>query len=257
MGSDWLKVEKETPDKPEVFAVAALLGITPDEVFGKCFRLWRWFDSHTTKGNAASVTKALLDSLVNRSGFCDALESVGWLVCKGSEVSVPNFDRHMGKSAKQRGLTAKRVAEHKERTNAKGNAASVSDALTEEEEEEFLNPNSLLSEGGNPESKNLDVSSIDWDAVVERAVWIKSKIPTNGNHPVQLARIGVLMQTTLSEDEVTDAINSTKKKPRQQPFGYFTSCLRNKATAGGWDLTATAKAIIIPPEVVAEITNAR
>jgi len=187
MGSDWLKVEKETPDKPEVFAVAALLGITPDEVFGKCFRLWRWFDSHTTKGNAASV----------------------------------------------------------------------SDALTEEEEEEFLNPNSLLSEGGNPESKNLDVSSIDWDAVVERAVWIKSKIPTNGNHPVQLARIGVLMQTTLSEDEVPDAINSTKKKPRQQPFGYFTSCLRNKATAGGWDLTATAKAIIIPPEVVAEITNAR
>lgn len=35
MAGDWLKFEKATLDKPEVFAIAAFTGLDPDAVLGK------------------------------------------------------------------------------------------------------------------------------------------------------------------------------------------------------------------------------
>lgn len=164
MAGDWLKVEKDTPDKPEVLAIAAKLSITPDEAFGKCFRIWRWFDSHTTEGNAASVTTSLLDALVNRSGFGDALVSVGWLASNESGLQVPNFGRHMGQSAKQRGLTAKRVADFKKKSNAKGNAPIVTDALPREEKrrEDINTP--LIPQGGTKDHTTDPQFQLFWKA---------------------------------------------------------------------------------------------
>jgi hypothetical protein len=141
MAGDWMKVEHSTPDKPEVLAIASSLNISPDEAFGICFRMWRWFDLHTQKGNAVSVTTPLLNRLLGVSGFAEAALAVGWLEpceIEGKQaIRVPNFDRHNGQTSKQRALTAKRVASHKEKTNAKGNAEtvtdSVSDALPREE----------------------------------------------------------------------------------------------------------------------------
>jgi hypothetical protein len=137
----WMKVEHSTPDKPEVLAIASALSISPDEAFGVCFRMWRWFDMHTEDGNAPSVTTALLNRLLGVSGFAEAALAAGWLEsCEiGGKPSLrlPNFNRHTGETAKQRALTAKRVADHKAKSNAKGNgkgnAAIVSEALPREE----------------------------------------------------------------------------------------------------------------------------
>jgi hypothetical protein len=137
MAGYWIKFDTSTPDKPEVWAIAERLDIDPDAVVGKLLRVWAWFDDHTEKGNAPSVTKALLDRRVGVTGFCDAMVFVGWLLEEGDAISVPNFDRHNGATAKSRGLTAKRVANHKAgnaQGNAKGNGASVSDALPRAEE---------------------------------------------------------------------------------------------------------------------------
>lgn len=129
MAGDWLKMEISTPDKPEVLAITAQLGWDdPDTTVGKLFRVWRWFDQQTVEGNAAGVTAALLDRIVCVSGFAQAMANVGWLVITADGISLPNFDRHNGETAKQRAQTAKRVAKHK--TNGKGNGASVSDSVT-------------------------------------------------------------------------------------------------------------------------------
>jgi hypothetical protein len=133
MAGDWLKFEKATPDKPEVFAIAARLDMDPDAVVGKLIRVWSWFDTHTLDGNGRSVTAALLDRISGVSGFVSAMASVGWIVIDNDGVRLPNFERHTGETAKGRALTAKRVANHKEKGNAKGNAASVSPALPREE----------------------------------------------------------------------------------------------------------------------------
>ena len=142
MAGYWIKFDTSTPDKPEVWSIAERLGIDPDAVVGKLLRVWAWFDDHTEKGNAPSVTKALLDRRVGVSGFCDAMVLAGWMAEKDGMLEIPNFDRHNGATAKSRGLTAKRVANHKA-GNAVGNAASVSGALPRAEEkraEENLSP---------------------------------------------------------------------------------------------------------------------
>lgn len=133
MAGDWLKFEKSTSDKPEVWAMADQLAIDPDAVVGKLLRVWAWFDEQSESGNAPSVSKMLLDRRVGVTGFCDAMVLCGWMEDDGREVTLPNFDRHNGKTAKNRSLTAKRVARHKQKTNDKGNDQVTPEPLPREE----------------------------------------------------------------------------------------------------------------------------
>jgi hypothetical protein len=113
MAGDWIKFELSTSDKPEVWAIAQACGIDPDAVVGKLLRVWGWFDQQTENGNAPSVSKSLLDRMVGVTGFCDMVINAGWLADDGAVLSVVNFDRHNGKTAKNRALTAKRVSKHR------------------------------------------------------------------------------------------------------------------------------------------------
>ncbi|MCA9233315.1 MAG: hypothetical protein KDA57_21905 [Planctomycetales bacterium] len=105
----WLKIETITPEKPEVFAMAETLGIDPDAVFGKLFRVWAWFDDHTQDGCAPSATSAQLNRITSATGFAEAMQSVGWLVISEEGLILPNFERHNGQTAKSRALAAKRM----------------------------------------------------------------------------------------------------------------------------------------------------
>ena len=132
MAGDWIKMEVCTPEKPEVLAITVRMGWDDaDKTIGVLFRVWRWFDQHTEDGNAESVTSALLDRIIGVTGFCEAMVSVGWLIIKSDGLSLPNFDRHNGKTAKSRAQGAKRAAAFK--SNAKSNGGSVTSALPREE----------------------------------------------------------------------------------------------------------------------------
>ena len=132
----WLKLDHTTPDKPEVLAITLAMGWDDSDLtVGKLFKLWRWFDQHTVDGNAPSVSTALLDRVIGVSGFCNSVASVGWLVVDGSRLTLPNFDKHNGQTAKDRANTAKRVAKHagKRSANDLTNGAGVSPPLPREE----------------------------------------------------------------------------------------------------------------------------
>jgi len=136
MAGEWLKFEASTPEKQEVFAItAAMQWDDPDLTVGKLLKVWRWFDQQTIAGNAPGVTFALLDRISCVSGFAQAMCNAGWLVKTDDGLMLPHFDRHNGKTAKDRALTAKRVAKHKsnDEGNAKGNAPIVSVPLPREE----------------------------------------------------------------------------------------------------------------------------
>ena len=136
MAGEWIKFEASTPEKQEVFAItAAMQWDDPDLTVGKLLKVWRWFDQQTIAGNAPSVTFALLDRISGVSGFAKAMCDAGWLVQTADGFMLPHFDRHNGKTAKDRALTAKRVAKHKsnDEGNAQGNAAIVSSPLPKEE----------------------------------------------------------------------------------------------------------------------------
>lgn len=147
MAGDWIKFETCTSDKHEVCAMACELDIDPDAVVGKLLRIWTWFDAHSTDGNAPSVTKVLLDRRVGVTGFCDSMISCGWMVEVGGSISIPNFDRHNGETAKKRAQTAKRVAASRKCNAPVTHAAlqksnkSATPALAKEEKrrEELIN----------------------------------------------------------------------------------------------------------------------
>lgn len=171
--AEWLKLDKSTADKPEIFAIAERLGIDPDAVLGKCIRVWSWFDSHTTNGsaNGAGVTKSLIDRITGVTGFADSMLFVGWLAQLEGDLggfALPNFDRHNGETAKARALTAKRVAKHK---SAIANASGVTKPLPREdkkrEEENLITPSA--QEG----SRLAD----DWALPEEWAAWCKRERP--------------------------------------------------------------------------------
>jgi hypothetical protein len=110
MAGDWMKVEKDTPEKPEILAIASALGINPEEAFGRCFKVWRWADSHTVDGCARVALLCVLDAIAGMPGFSQALLDVGWLQTRSGSFVIPHFDRHMGQSGKQRALAAERMA---------------------------------------------------------------------------------------------------------------------------------------------------
>jgi hypothetical protein len=137
MAGDWIKIESVTPDKPELSVMADILGIDQDAVFGKLFRIWAWADQNIdidsndeSNGDSVTVrvTKKLLDRVALCDGFADAMASVGWLIDKGTELALPNFRRHNGKSAKNRGVTAKRAAKFRNNSNGESNGASVTES---------------------------------------------------------------------------------------------------------------------------------
>ena len=134
MAGDWLKVQKDTPDKPEVLAIAARMNLDPDAVVGKMIRIWSWFDTHTVDGNASCVTFAFLNRLTGVTGFAENMASVGWLVHNGDVLSLPNFDFHNGDTAKKRAMGKNRIEKH--RSNAECNAGSVTKTLPEKRREE-------------------------------------------------------------------------------------------------------------------------
>ena len=134
MAGDWIKLQKDTPDKPEVLAIAARLGIDQDAVVGKLVRVWSWFDTHTTDGNATSVTFTFIDRLTGVTGFAEQVALVGWLEQKGHELTLPNFDFHNGETAKKRAMGKNRTEKY--RSNVESNDVSVTKVLPEKRREE-------------------------------------------------------------------------------------------------------------------------
>lgn len=133
MAGDWIKIEKDLPQKPEVMEIADALGMSEAEVVGNLVIFWAWCDSNLSRAcNAVSVTKMRLDRITGVTGFVDALVRVGWLQHRDGKIEVVNFDRHLGKSAKSRAQTRNRV----EASREKCNAASVTEALPEKRREE-------------------------------------------------------------------------------------------------------------------------
>jgi hypothetical protein len=111
----WIKIDHTTPDKPEIHAMADILGVAPEMVLGCLFRIWMWADLQGIDGTSRSchgrsVTKAGLDSIGRLKGLTEALIDVGWIIEADNELMFHNFNRHNGLEAKERALNSRRKA---------------------------------------------------------------------------------------------------------------------------------------------------
>lgn len=135
MAGEWLKVDRSTPDKPEVIRMARLLKKDRDLVFGKLLRLWCWFDSNSVDGVVDGVVDADVDDLCQCEGFAQACITVGWMTFDPvkERITLPNFDRHNGETAKQRMLKNRRQARWRAHVDAKPSTSASTNSSTREE----------------------------------------------------------------------------------------------------------------------------
>lgn len=124
MAGDWIPFEKATLDKREIALVAdSLHQADLDKVLGMVLRFWCWADSQTVDGNLPGMTCLMLDTTLKTPGLAAALIKARWLRERSHGLFIPNFERHMGSSAKRRLMGALR--QEKFRRNAARNAETV------------------------------------------------------------------------------------------------------------------------------------
>jgi hypothetical protein len=114
MAGDWIKMRADLHDDPAVFRLQKILSIDRFSVVGRLHAFWSWCDKHASNGYVTGAPLTLVDEVVTLNGFADALVVVGWLEIDGDRgISIPNFDRHNSKPAKERALTNQRVRKHR------------------------------------------------------------------------------------------------------------------------------------------------
>lgn len=114
--NDWMKVEKQTPEKPELARLARDCKVSRGEAFLAWFRAWAWLDGLSADGRLRDVTPADFDEAARLPGAAASLEAAGWLVWHEAGLDVTNYTRHNGKSAKARALDQRRQRIHRETT---------------------------------------------------------------------------------------------------------------------------------------------
>lgn len=109
MAGHWIKWEKGLLRKPEIMEIAQALNVSDQHAASCCMAVWEWADDVTTDG-LVRAQAAAVDRIAGQDGFASAMEAVGWLKVSDSCVQFPNYDRHNGRTAKERALDANRKA---------------------------------------------------------------------------------------------------------------------------------------------------
>lgn len=220
---------------PAVISIAARLSADEDAVVGKLHRIWSWADLHTIDGNASGVTEIWIDRYLSSPGFAREMVRVGWLQVDEAGVVFPHFDRHNGKTGKQRALTAKRVAEHKQKSNAKGNGDSVTSALPREEKRR-------------EDIRSIRTTKIPFDEQTAKRVAedLFNRAGTNKPDDIPWQVAALVVAGALPEGLAVDAAQGVRECGAQKPWAYFRKCLGEGCSKRGIDLRALLPRVALP-----------
>lgn len=219
MASDWIKVEMSTMDKPEVRRIARVLGIDRDAVVGKLVRLWAWFDQNTVDGHVDGVVSTDVDDICGQAGFAAAVADVGWIECddEAERVSLPNFDRHNGQTAKTRASKSRRQSEWRRKRDADVDApvdrpvdASVSTSPSTREEK------SITTNVDGPDPS----LSVIWTTGVEL-------LKQSGTSEAA-ARTFLGKHAKTDEKKLAGVIGQLMATPKAEPLSYIEAAMKPK-----------------------------
>jgi hypothetical protein len=127
----WIRIEESTPNKPEIARLAQGLSVTLGDAFLEFVRLYLWADANVAcPGFVPRMSLELLDQIARvRAGTCASLASteIGWLKLADGGVQFVNWERHNGKSAKQRLYERERKSDYRNRgtNNGTNNGTNV------------------------------------------------------------------------------------------------------------------------------------
>lgn len=127
MAGDWIVWTKGLTDKREVRAIARKLNVDRRIVAACCMMFWEWVDSESRDGHIQGATMADIDEIVNLPGFAVSLieSEIGWLRQTDCGITIPNFKRHNGESAKKRAKDRTRKRQTRSHSNNLGRPKNV------------------------------------------------------------------------------------------------------------------------------------
>jgi hypothetical protein len=268
MAGDWLKVEKVTPDKPEIAILARKLGVSQGEAFLSWFRVYSWADGITCPGFVPHLSPEDADTASHAApGTCSALASreIGWLATDGGGIQFINWDRHNGKSAKSRALEAEKKRKQREKKEpeepdlsrecpdeqgtksgpekSERRARGESPSLKSERESKgnqrsiSRSPSRSPLDAGEGEETPIDTSAVSWERVCDMAARIGRRIPAASDEDRRTwFRYAALVDMgTCSEHWLADSIEAAlKAKNRRSTLqGCLVGIAKSKAAEEG------------------------
>jgi len=152
MAGDWIKMRVDLLTSPKVVRMSAGLNKDRLQIIGGLFSVWSIFDAHSEDGVLDGYTPDTLDKIIFFDGFSDQMASVGWLIVSDNSLSMPRFDSHNGKSAKNRAMDAERKRAARKVQDLSGNEPDKNTTREEKSRVENIKDKDILA--GKPAKAN-------------------------------------------------------------------------------------------------------
>lgn len=188
MAGDWIKMRTALAEDPAVISIASKLDMEEFAVVGRLHQLWSWADHQSRDGHASGVTQKWVDRYLERDGFAAALVEVGWLIIDDTGITLPNFDRHNGETAKTRALGSKRKQKERGNVTQEHGQMSRSDrdkSVTREEKrrEEIVVQDSVTVVPIRPEQQPSDLTDHNESDFARAVAGVYAKVWSLDNPP--------------------------------------------------------------------------
>ena len=235
MAGDWIKMRHDLADDPAVISLAETTACVDEQhVIGVLHKLWSWADRQTTDGYAAGVTTIWLGRYLGIDGFIKGLVRVGWLKCNTRGITIPKFDAHNTKSAKNRALASQRMSRKRH-----------ADSVTKSPPEKRRTEQSSFDRSIESNDRRM-IDSIDWKEAKSLAVRLNDKIKAAWSQWTVpptfrvklLTACGLVQCGLMPEGTLADAVDSMLLARRRSPAGYLGKVLAD--TDDRWDVLQRA-----------------
>jgi hypothetical protein len=179
------------------------------------------------------------------TGFANALIEVGWLKAQGDGFSIPKFDAHNSKSAKNRALASRRKVTQRSR--------SERDKSVTREEKRREDTSLVVRPVGTDERRKIE--KINWGEVANLANRFNEKIsktwspwkPSESFREKFLPACALVVAGIMPEAWLADAIAAMLDGDRKRkPAAYLGKVLARTAADRGQDWDAYRAEITIP-----------
>lgn len=249
MAGNWIKVEKVTPDKPEVALLARRLKVSHGDAFLNWFRVYSWADGVTADGRVRFLSASEADTLSGAiPGTCEALASkdIGWLESDESGIIFANWDRHNGRSSKTRALDSERKNKIRFLSVSQPDNHRTNNGLEREGESLSLVPKA--------QAQGIDAAALknmDWDGVVSDCREIAQHVKPNKQEDRSLIVKSVVVARLLFDKHwLLSAAKKAKRKPKSSQFAYLHGSLKGKCKDAGCDFNLLLSQVTVPDEIL-------
>ena len=114
MAGEWFPVDVNLAEKPEVLELCEITGLDVEVVVFRLFRLWGWFQMHSSDGHARVTLKRFTSVAGGDAQFWKAVTHVGWLDETSEGIRIPKWEDRFSNAAKSKKRAAMRQKRHRQ-----------------------------------------------------------------------------------------------------------------------------------------------